>query len=185
MVRDKGLIELFKAAGIVHKKIPNVCFLIIGPADHARKDAISPDVAQKYEISSFCHFLGFRHDMPEMYSLMDVFVLPSHREGFGLVLAEASSMGIPVIATDITGCREVVEQRKNGLLISKGDIAALADAIIEILSNEEKAKKMGEEGRRMAQERYDEKRVFEKIVEEYCCLLGKRGFHFPKVESSS
>jgi glycosyltransferase involved in cell wall biosynthesis len=118
--------------------------------------------------------------MPELYALMDVFVLPSHREGFPRVLMEASAMGVPCVATDIRGCREAVEHRKNGLLVSLGDVQSLADAIIEILTDREKAHRMGAEGQRIARERFDERLVFEKVLSEYARLLGERGLPIPE-----
>jgi glycosyltransferase involved in cell wall biosynthesis len=93
---------------------------------------------------------------------------------------EASAMGVPCVATDIRGCREAVEHRKNGLLVSLGDVQALAEAIIEILTDREKAHRMGAEGQRIARERFDERLVFEKVLSEYARLLGERGLPTPE-----
>ncbi len=88
--------------------------------------------------------------MLEPYALMDVFVLPSHWEGFPCAPMEASAMKVPCVVTNIQGCREAVEHGRNGLLVSLGDVQALADAIVELLTDREKVQRMGEEGRRMA-----------------------------------
>jgi len=180
LVREKGLLELFAAARIVRKRVPDVRFLFVGPVDTHKRDALTPDTAQRYGIADICHFLGIRQDMPELYALMDVFVLPSHREGFPRAPMEASAMKVPCVVTDIRGCREVVEHGRNGLLVPLGDVQALADAIVELLTDREKARHMGEEGRRMALERFDERLVFEKLKTEYARLLQEKGLPIPE-----
>jgi len=111
---------------------------------------------------------------------MDVFVLPSHREGFPCAPMEASAMKVPCVVTDIRGCRETVEHGRNGLLVPLGDVQALADAIIELLTDREKARRMREEARRMALERFDEQVVFEKVKAEYARLLREKGLPVPE-----
>ncbi|HEC35633.1 MAG TPA: glycosyltransferase family 1 protein [Anaerolineae bacterium] len=180
LVREKGLLELFAAARIVRKRVPEVRFLFVGPVDTHKRDALTPDTAQEYGIADACHFLGMRHDMPELYALMDVFVLPSHREGFPRAPMEASAMKVPCVVTDIRGCREAVEHGRNGLLVPLGDVQALADAIVELLTDREKPRRMGEEGRRTALERFDERLVFEKVKAEYARLLREKGLPAPE-----
>jgi len=179
LVREKGLEELFAAARLVREKVPNVRFVFIGPIDTDKPDVLAPESAGEYGIAAICHFLGMRQDMPELYSLMDVFVLPSHREGFPRAPMEASAMQVPCVVTDIRGCRETVEQDRNGLLVPLGDIQALAEAIVELLTDREKARRMGEEGRRMALERFDERLVFDKVKTEYARLLREKGLPIP------
>jgi len=180
LVQEKGLLELFAAAPLVRDQVPKVRFLFIGPVDTHKPDALTPDSARAFGIADICHFLGMRQDMPELYSLMDVFVLPSHREGFPRAPMEASAMKVPCVVTDIRGCREAVEHSRNGLLVPLGDVQALADAIIELLTDREKARRMGEEGRRMALERFDEQMVFEKVEAEYARLLREKGLPVPE-----
>lgn len=180
LVREKGLLELFAAARLVREKVPDVHFLFIGPVDTHKPDALTPDTAQEYGIADICHFLGMRQDMPELYALMDVFFLPSHREGFPRAPMEASAMKVPCVVTNIRGCREAVEHGRNGLLVPVGNVQALADAIIELLTDEEKARRMGEEGRRMALERFDERVVFNKVKAEYARLLREEGLPVPE-----
>ena len=179
LVREKGLLELFAAVRIVRERLSNVRFLFVGPVDSEKRDALTPDTAQEYGVADICHFLGRRQDMPGLYALMDVFVLPSHREGFPRAPMEASAMKVPCVVTDIRGCREVVEHGRNGLLVPLGDVQALAEAIVELLTDREKARRMGEEGRRMALERFDERLVFEKVKAEYARLLREKGLPAP------
>lgn len=178
LVAEKGLLELFAAAQQVRAQIPSVHFVFVGPVD-TKPDALTPDTAREYGIADVSHFLGMRRDMPELYSLMDVFVLPSHREGFPRAPMEAAAMRVPCVVTDIRGCRETVEHGRNGLLVPLGNTGALADAIVQLLTDREGARRMGEEGRRMAAERFDERAVFEKVKSEYARLLTAKDISTP------
>ena len=122
--------------------------------------------------------------MPELYALMDVLVLPSYREGFPRAPMEAAAMKVPCIATDIRGCREAVEHEHNGLLFPLGDVAALAKAILAILEDNHLAIRLGEAGRLLACERFDEQLVFEKVKAEYTRLLKARGIPVPDLLSA-
>ncbi len=184
LVSEKGILELWRAAQTVRQQQPRVRLLIIGPIDHDKPDALKPESAHDYGLGDICLFTGLRQDMPDLYALMDVFVLPSHREGFPRSLMEASAMGVPCVATNIRGCREVVEQDRNGWLVPLGDVPALADAIVEVLTDNEKARRMGEAGRRLALQRFDEQRVFQIVKAEYCRLLKQKGLTPPDVEKA-
>ncbi len=171
LVEEKGVLELFQAARLVLDHIPDAHFLIIGPVDQEKSDALTPQSAYKYGIADACIFTGLRQDMPELYALMDIFVLPSHREGFPRSPMEASSMGVPCIVTDIRGCREAVKHDQNGLLVPLGDVPALADAIIKLLRDKDTTARMAKTGRQMALEQFDEQFIFDKVKAEYARLL--------------
>ncbi len=185
LVREKGILELLQAIKIVQQHFPAVRLLIIGPVDNEKPDALTPKIAQEYGVAQLCAFTGLRHDMPELYALMDVFALPSHREGFPRSPMEASAMGVPSVATNIRGCREAVEHNRNGLLTPLGDVPALAQSIIQLLTHQEKARQMGAEGRQMAATRFDERAVFEKVKAEYRRLLLAKGFPAPDFQPVS
>jgi glycosyltransferase involved in cell wall biosynthesis len=185
LVVEKGILELLQAARTLRDYVSNVQFLIIGPIDDDKPDALTPAIAQEYGVADGCIFTGLRRDMPELYALMDVFALPSHREGFPRSPMEASAIGVPSVVTDIRGCRETVEQGRNGLLVPLGDVQALAQAILDLLADKEKARKMGQEGRRMALERFDEQLVFAKVKAEYIRLLGEKGLPLPSPASTA
>ena len=175
LTREKGVLELFEAARIVREQVPDVRFVIIGLVDVARSDAVGTDIADRYGIGSYTSFLGLRQDMPELFSIMDVFVLPSYREGLPRVLMEASAMGLPSVATDIRGSREVVQKDVTGLLVPAKDTAALATAIVDLLTNPERAARMGHAARSRALELFDERPVFELIRSHYSRLLLEKG----------
>ncbi len=181
LVYEKGLVELFQAACDIRARVPNVHFLFVGPIDTDKADALRPEKAAEYGIADICHFPGVRQDMPEMYALMDVLALPSHREGFPRAPMEASSMRVPCVVTDIRGCREAVEHRRNGLLVPLYNLDSLAAAIVELLTDPELAVALGAAGRDLAMERFDERPVFRRVLAEYERLLHEKGIQAPRI----
>lgn len=171
LVEEKGILDLLQAAKAVIAAIPNAQFLIVGPYDEEKSDALRPEVAERYGIAANCRFVGLRDDMPELYALMDVLVLPSYREGFPRAPMEASAMGVPAVVTNIRGCRETVDHGENGLLFPVGDVHGLAQSLIELLQDDERRTQMGATGRRIAEDRFDEQKVFDRVLSEYERLL--------------
>ena len=167
-------IELFDALRLVRARFPRVRLLMIGPVDSDRADAIQPSTADAYGIGDITVFTGYRHDMPELYALMHVCVLPSHREGMPRSPMEAAAMGVPCVATAIRGCREVVRDRETGLLVPVNDAAALAGGIGRILGDDEMAAGMAARARQVACEQFDERLVFERVRLAYDRLLRDR-----------
>jgi glycosyltransferase involved in cell wall biosynthesis len=175
LVAEKGLPELLQAARLILRRLPEARFLIVGPTDHCKRDAVTPALADAHGVADACYFTGLREDLPELYALMDVFVLPSHREGFPRVLLEAAAMGVPAVVTDVRGCREAVEHGRNGLHVPLRDVSALADAILRLLLDRGLAGRLGEQAREIAAERFDERRVFATVRAEYERLLAEKG----------
>lgn len=179
LVAEKGILELLAAGRSILAHFPNARFLIVGPLDPDKPDSLSPAAARDYGLDSACLFTGRRDDMPQLYALMDVLVLPSHREGFPRTPMEASLMGVPAVVTDVRGCREAVEHGRNGLVVPFGDVPALGAAIVRILADPALARRLGAGGREMARERFDERRVFQTVRDEYARLLLARGLPAP------
>ncbi|HEV8352592.1 MAG TPA: glycosyltransferase family 4 protein [bacterium] len=179
LVKEKGVLDLLAAARLVRARIPAVRFVFVGPVDKPKRDAVRPDVAAAYGVADICHFTGKRDDLPELLSLMDVLVLPSYREGLPRVVLEASAMEVPSIVTNIRGCREAVQHGRNGIVVSLGNTTALAEAIVDLLADPARARRMGEEGRRMAVAQFDEQTVFAAVRNEYARLLRERGLGAP------
>ncbi len=174
LVAEKGLIELFAAFHDLTAKHPTARLLLIGPADVEKPDCIGPEVAALYGIADRCIFAGLRNDLPELYCLMDVLTLPSHREGFALVLTEAAAMGVPVVATDIRGCRTTVAAGRNGLLVPLENPAALAEALDFVLCDKARAREMGRQGQILARERFDQQVAFAVVAREYERLVAAK-----------
>lgn len=173
--REKGYIEFFEAAASTSEQESRAKFLVIGPVESEKANALDPMMlARKFGLESQVLCLGFRRDMPELYSLMDVLVLPSHREGVPRAPMEAAAMGRPTVATNIRGCRQVVVDEETGYLVPVRDPEALARAVIRILRDGVLAQRMGEAARRYALQHFDERQVIARMLEAYDSLLTKR-----------
>ena len=170
LVAEKGISELLEAAHIVRREVPSARFILIGPVED-KADAIRPALSREFGVEDITRFLGMRDDMPELYGLMDVFVLPSHREGFPRAPMEASALGVPSIVTDVRGCREVVVHGENGLRVPVRDAVRLADAIVDLLRDADKRRAMGARAREIAEERFDERRIHSRVLAAYGQLL--------------
>ena len=171
LVAEKGFPELFEA---MHRLGEGYVLIAIGPDDRDKSDAL-PETMMEQAREAGVRFLGMRSDMPELYSAMDVFVLPSHREGFPRAAMEAAAMGLPLVVTDIRGCRQVVDDGVNGLLVPVRDPGPLSQAIRELGDDEELRARMGSESLRISRERFDEAEVVRRVMEAYKHGLEAKG----------
>jgi glycosyltransferase involved in cell wall biosynthesis len=172
LVWQKGFHELFAAAKVLKQKHPEVAFVVVGPREPTKGDGLSAaDVSTAEEMGNVI-FLGERRDMEALYPAFDMLVLPSYREGFPRSAMEASACGIPVVATDIRGSRQVVEHDTTGLLVPVRDAEALADAIGALAIDPERRRAMGRAARKRAEAEFDERRVVSITLDVYRRLLG-------------
>jgi glycosyltransferase involved in cell wall biosynthesis len=175
LVVEKGILELARAVQQVQSCFGPVTLLIVGGVDREKAGALNHEDIQAAAGTATCIFAGVRQDMPDMYALMDVFALPSYREGFPRAPMEASAMGAPCVVTNVRGCREAVEHERNGLIVPLRDVDALAEALIRLLRDHDRRRAMGDAGRRMAREQFDERLVFQRVLAAYHRLLNEKG----------
>ncbi len=171
LVRDKGYFELFEAFKKILSRFPNSILLIIGSLEPEKEDRFDMSVLPSFGIEKNTIYLGERTDIEEIYPLMDVFVLPTYREGLGVSILEASAMKLPIVATDIRGCRGSVDNAKTGILVPPKNSKKVEEAILYLFQNPAVAKAMGEAGRKKVEQEFDEKVVFERVRVEYERLL--------------
>lgn len=150
LVLEKGFRELFEAAERIggDPALQKIQFVVIGPEEPEQNDAIDRGVLEKLTASGRVRFLGWRDDVHDLYSIMNVFVLPSWREGIPRACMEAAAMEVPVIATNIRGIREVVLDGVTGRLVPLRDVDQLTAAIREFYFSRDKIAEMGRAGRR-------------------------------------
>jgi glycosyltransferase involved in cell wall biosynthesis/ribosomal protein S18 acetylase RimI-like enzyme len=175
LVTEKGYPELFEASKQLSDGYVVVC---IGPDDRDKSDALPAEMIQD-ATDNGVRFAGMRTDVDRLYGAMDIFILPSHREGFPRSAMEAAASGLPVIATDIRGCRDVVQDGVNGLLIPVQDPDAIAAAIRRLGDDSELRTSMGEAGRTKATEEFDEERVVQRVVSAYRRVARRKGIDIP------
>jgi glycosyltransferase involved in cell wall biosynthesis len=166
LVREKGYEEFFEMAGRIAREFPQVHFLIVGITEaEDQSDAVDPQrLMEENGVADRCVLLEQRSDMPELYLCMDVAVLPSHREGIPRALLEAGAMGVPMAASAIRGCREVIEDGKTGLLFGLKDVDDFVGKVRALLGDGEMRRRLGEAGRAHVLENYTEGRTAELLV---------------------
>jgi len=168
--REKGYPELIALARRIASERPDVHFVVVGTSLRER-DAVDMD-PDALGLTGRLTVLADRHDMPEIYAAADLVVLPTYREGFPRSLVEAGAMGVPVVSTQIRGCREAVAHGLTGLLVPPGDVDALYAAVDTLLDDPGRRARMSEVAIRRARVEFDERRVCERVVGLYRELLG-------------
>lgn len=167
LVTEKGYVEFFRAAEWLIKHHANIFFLVVGErlqSDHAKAIDDLIKHAQQ-QLGGKLLLAGMREDVPEMLAAMDIYCLPSYREGLPTTVIEAMLMAKPVVATKIRGSREAVVDGQTGLLVPTRDAGALGHAIARLLEDAGLRASMGRAGRERARALYDEKRIVAMQVE--------------------
>ena len=138
----KGYDFFIRAARRVIQAMPDVRFIAVGEFDPGMPE-ITTKLIQELNLENHFFFLGFREDVPEILSELDVFVLSSVSEGLPLAMLEAMAAGKAVVATRSGGVQEVIEDGRTGLLVPPGDADALAATILEVLRDPQRAAALG------------------------------------------
>jgi glycosyltransferase involved in cell wall biosynthesis len=171
LVREKGYLEAFEAAAALRRKHPEVHFVVIGPEDPDKAGSLTPQELERAKATGDVRFLGLREDVERLYPAMDLYVLASHREGFPRSAMEAAAMGLPIVATDIRGCRQVVDHGVTGLLVPTRDPRSLTSAIGELVRDPQRRQSMGRAARRKAMAHFDDRQQVRITLEVYEQLL--------------
>lgn len=158
LLRDKGIYEYVGAARIIHKTYPQAEFHLVGPID-TNPDAIRETEIRAWQDEGHVIWHGAQSDVRPSIAAAHVYVLPSYREGTPRSVLEAMSMGRPIITTDAPGCRETVEEGVNGFLVPVGEPELLAHAMERFLRDTDLVSRMGAQSRRLAEEKYDVRKV--------------------------
>ena len=150
----KGLPEFVEAAQILKQKGVRGRFAIAGTTDPGNPASISQAQIDSWKQSGLTEWWGWQADMPAALAKADIFCLPSYREGVPNALIEACASGLPIVTTDVPGCRDVVTDGLNGFLVPPRDPQALAEALEKLLIDPDLRSRMGEMGRQFALENF-------------------------------
>lgn len=164
IVKEKGYREFVEAAKRVQRVRPDAVFEVLGPLETDRPDGISQQEVEEAVEAGTIRYLGFTTDMQEVYNRKGVVVvLPSYYgEGMNRTLMEACAVGKPIITTDHPGCREMVEQGKNGFLVPVRDAGQLAEAMLAYLNLDNNGRQaMSRQSRSLAERKFDMRMVLE------------------------
>lgn len=164
LIKDKGIFEYLNAAKAVKAEHPHVRFMLVGPYD-TNPSSVKPGELDEYISSGCIEYFGEQTDVRPFLDSASVFVLPSYHEGTPKTVLEAMAAGRAVITTDAPGCRETVTDGINGLLVPVGNTVAVAEAMKKLISSPSLCQSMGDEGRRLAKEKYDIRKVNADILD--------------------
>jgi glycosyltransferase involved in cell wall biosynthesis len=172
LVRHKGVREFCAAARAVRRERPQCTFLLVGPLSSEGRQAVQ---RSEVEANADVRWVGPRPDVPALLALSDVFAFPSYyREGIPRALLEAAAMGVPLISTDMPGCRDVVRDGWNGILVPPRNVRALTRALLALLDGEPDAlRQMGENSRAHVQQHFTLELVAEAYADIYRRLLDR------------
>ena len=166
MLWDKGITEYVEAAKIIKVKYPTTKFWLLGAIGVQNRTAISVDRITAWAEEGFVEYLGETTDVRAYIEEASCIVLPSYREGTSRVLLEAASMGRPIIASDVPGCREVVDNGISGFLCKSKDYQDLADKMeLMIKLSPEARNTMGIRGREKVEREFNQEIVHNLIVD--------------------
>lgn len=168
---DKGVGEFVEAARKIRQAGIVSRFALVGAPDPMNPASISVKQLNAWKEEGVVELWGQRNDMPDVYNQAQIVCLPSYREGLPKSLIEAAASGRAIVTTDAPGCREVVRQGENGFLVPVGDVGALCDALLRLLSNAELCKTMGNKSRRIALDEFCLDRVVDTTLEIYQSCL--------------
>jgi glycosyltransferase involved in cell wall biosynthesis len=173
MLWSKGVGDFVAAARLVREQKPSVRCVLVGGSDEGNPQSISEDQLKAWNEEGVVEWSGPREDIPRVLAESHVAVLPSaYGEGIPKSLIEAAACGRPIVTTDSPGCREIVENEVNGLLVPVHDIAALADAILRLCADQELRLRMGRAGRERVKKSFSQDQVVGETLEVYRRLLG-------------
>jgi len=160
---DKGIREYYESARVLNQTYSHIQFVLVGDIDEGNHTAAS----KEFLINEDVLWLGHRDDIVELTAISDIYVLPSYREGVPVTLMEAASMSKPIVTTDTVGCREVVDDGKNGFLVKVKDSKSLTNKIEKLILDSELRNIMGKNGRIKVLKEFDVDIVVKQYTELY------------------
>ena len=174
LLTTKGLVEYIEAIAILKQKGMIARFAVAGTPDPGNPASISEAQLNLWKKSDLAEWWGWLDDMPSALAKTDIFCLPSYREGIPNALLEACASGLPIVTTDVPGCRDVVQHGVNGLLVPPRDANALARALEVLLISPDRRITMGTAGRQLALNRFSLSHIISQNLEVYDQAMNKK-----------
>ncbi len=171
MLREKGVVEFAEAAESLRRAGWDADFILAGRSDDANPGSLSLEELDRLQKETGVRWVGHVSDMPELFRTAHVVCLPSYREGLPKALIEACATGRPIVTTDVPGCREVVIDGLNGLLVKPRAVASLARALERLLADRDLRATMGKAGRLRAETEFGLESVVRQTLELYGRML--------------
>jgi glycosyltransferase involved in cell wall biosynthesis len=166
LAKDKGIIELVSAFNKLSENNPNLKLLLVGPLEE-ENSFLPKETLQIIKNTKAIIYPGRTDNVRAFLKLADVFVLPSFREGFPNALLQAGAMSLPLIATNINGCNEIIEHNKTGFLVPIQDEKSLLDKMKFLYENSETRINFGDKIRETIEEKFKQSIIWEELLNEY------------------
>ena len=174
MIWDKGIGEFVTAANLIREQGINARFVLIGEPDIENPSSVPREKLLQWNNAGVVEWWGYQDNIPEVFSQASIVCLPSYYgEGVPKVLIEAMACARPIVTTDMPGCRHLVKEKRNGLLVRPKNVDDLEKALKLLLNNPSMCKKMGREGRFIAEKDYSLEKVIKETLNVYKELLNQ------------
>jgi glycosyltransferase involved in cell wall biosynthesis len=177
---EKDLDTWLRTAGLVAQTYPEAQFVLVGDGRDGELLGQLRQLAAELGIAERVHFLGYREHLLPVYATFDLFVLSSRREGICNSLLEAMAMGLPIVATDAGGTKELVLDGQTGYVLPKGDVHGLARAIVTLASDQALRRRMGRAGRERVEGEFSFTLRLQRVEALYATILGLPSVHSPQ-----
>lgn len=171
MLKTKGVEDFTQAARILKNRGKNIQMVLVGPTDDENPASIPNKTLLKWKMRGYVDYWGERSDIARIYRSSTLAVLPSYREGLPKSLMEAAACGVPMVAYDVPGCREIVRPFTTGLLVPKGDVTSLANAIERLLDDSQLRKRCSINAQMIAKKEFDQSKVIAATLSIYDMLI--------------
>ena len=171
MLVTKGFVEYIEAARMLHQKGLNARFAIAGRTDPGNPASIPDEQIEAWKESEALEWWGWQDDMPAALARADIFCLPSYREGVPNALLEAAACGLPIVTTDVPGCRDVVAHGVNGYLVPVRNTEGLAQELERLITDRDLRHHMGTAGRYIAVNQFSTTKVNKETLAVYELFL--------------
>jgi glycosyltransferase involved in cell wall biosynthesis len=171
LLNDKGVGEFVEAAQKLRQQGHRARFIVVGDADMDNPGCVPPEQIAAWKRRGVVEFWGWRDDVSDIYRRAAIACLPSYREGLPKVLLEAAACGLPIVATDVPGCREIVAGGVNGDLVPPRDADSLAASLDVLLSQPDRRRQFGDQSRRLVMEHFTEDTIAHLTVGLYRRIL--------------
>jgi glycosyltransferase involved in cell wall biosynthesis len=173
ITKIKGQGDLLNAFIKLQSQFEHLHLLIVGGRLDSETDSYQEEIEReidRHQLHDRVTITGIRTDIPELLTAMDILSLPSYWEGLPRSTIEAMAMELPIVTTDIRGCREAVVDNETGIIVPPGDVDRLASALARLVADPELRQRFGSAGRKRAEIEYDERNVFKRLAQTYTDL---------------
>ncbi len=175
MIWEKGVRELVAAARVMRKTRDDIEFILVGDSDSESPSGVPVESLKSWHEEGVITWLGHVDNVPALLNGCHLALLPTYREGFPKSLLEAASCGLPIIATDVTGCLEICRDEVNGLLIPPRDVDAIVAAVTRLADDPALRTRFGRESRRLVEQHFSEEIVVNQTMEIYRTMQQELG----------